>query len=371
MDIKGRRVWQIGAGDGERVYNDMLLDWDIVAVGDGSYGRWPDCVESYREDYGDRSVTTLERLTTGMQAGDIVVLRLGKSSVFGLGIVEGDYAWYDDLGDVDGWALQHCRRVRWVWKYDGKQPKMFPENTLKFGDTVQQTDSPGLLEWIREVSCSQEQMVRPLVVLPSTCIDGQPLPPLSLDQISQFLYDRGVAADNIDALTTRMTDLVRIASWYGRSAEHPAERETVAYLAVPLLRSLGWTPQRMAIEWNRIDIALFDALPRSDSNLVVAVEAKRRNRTCFTSHTQVFGYAREPARERCTRAISTEGLRYSAFGRNGNGDFEPRPHAYLNLTRLISNYPLLGCAGAKEALSLMGADWSTPAQAAKAAGGVL
>lgn len=68
---------------------------------------------------------------------------------------------------------------------------------------------------------------------------------------------------------------VRIAGWYGRTEIQPSERETVAYLVVPLLRSLGWTPQRMAIEWNRIDVALFDALPRQDDNLVAAVEAKK------------------------------------------------------------------------------------------------
>lgn len=160
-----------------------------------------------------------------------------------------------------------------------------------------------------------------------------------------------------------MTDLVRIASWYGRSGVQPAERETVAYLVVPLLRSLGWTPQRMAIEWNRIDIALFDALPRNDSNLVAAVEAKKRYRTCFTSSTQVFGYASQLGRERCLRAVSTEGLGYSVFKRDGSGGFKPTPEAYLNLTRLVAGYPLLRCAGAKEALALMAAEWSTPAEA--------
>lgn len=34
MDLSGRRIWQIAAGDGtERNYPDVLLEWDIVAIG--------------------------------------------------------------------------------------------------------------------------------------------------------------------------------------------------------------------------------------------------------------------------------------------------------------------------------------------------
>ena len=71
----------------------------------------------------------------------------------------------------------------------------------------------------------------------------------------------------------------------------PSEFETVAYLVVPLLRHLGWTPQRMAVEWNRIDVALFDAMPRANDNLAVAVEAKKRDDSCLSARGQAEGYA--------------------------------------------------------------------------------
>jgi hypothetical protein len=222
---------------------------------------------------------------------------------------------------------------------------------------VQKAKSPELTKWIQEQPLTESDLKRPLVTLPATCVDGNEFEAVSLDEISQYLYDQGVAADNIDSLTVRMADLVRTAGWYTRTDTQPAERETVAYLVVPLLRSLGWTPQRMAIEWSRIDIALFDALPREDGNLVAAVEAKKRWRTCLNSCSQVFGYALTPERHRCRRAISTEGISYAAFRRDGGNCFEETPEAYLNLTRMVSDYPLIHCAGAKEALSLMSADW--------------
>jgi hypothetical protein len=348
LDIEGRRFWQVAAGDAsERAYPDLLLKWDIVATGGGEYGRWPDNRDDYRNDKGEAQVRIVERFVSEMAIGDIVVLRLGKNSVYGVGIVESDYLWLDDMGDVDGWNLQHCRRVKWLWRYDAEQsPKKFPDNALRWGDTVQQATSPALTQWVKKLPVSKDAMSRALVSLPDTCIDAE------------YLFDRGTAADNIDALTSRMTDLVRIASWYERAKMQPAERETVAYLVVPLLRSLGWTPQRMAIEWNRIDIALFNSLPRADENLIAAVEAKKRGRTCFTSSTQVFGYVSQPERRHCIRAISTEGLRYSVFKRNTTDVFQSVPTAYLNLTRLVADYPLLGCAGAKEALSMMASDWS-------------
>jgi hypothetical protein len=121
----------------------------------------------------------------------------------------------------------------------------------------------------------------------------------------------------------------------------------------------------MAIEWNRIDIALFNALPRTDDNLVAAVEAKKHGRTCSNSCGQVFGYVSQPERCNCIRAVSTEGIRYSVFRRDSKTGFESDPESYLNLTRLVSDYPLLCCAGAKEALSMMASDWTGSVDALK------
>ena len=185
-----------------------------------------------------------------------------------------------------------------------------------------------------------------------------------MSKMSEFLYDQGVSANSIDALVARMSDLIRIATWYERTGETPSEHETVAYLAIPLLRALGWTPQRMAVEWNRIDIALFGKMPREDKNLVITVEAKRRNNSCLSAQSQAGDYAEKDGREQCTRLIVTDGIRYGVFIRNKNNDdpFQKRPLAYLNLGRLIDSYPILGmgqrCFGAKEALLIMAADWN-------------
>ena len=102
---------------------------------------------------------------------------------------------------------------------------------------------------------------------------------IEFDAVSEFLFDQGVSSTSIENLSKVIDELVRIAKWYQKDNQkdnNPSEFETVAYLAVPLLRALGWTPQKMAIEWNNVDIALFNQLPREDKNLNVVVEAKKK-----------------------------------------------------------------------------------------------
>ncbi|MDA8204533.1 MAG: hypothetical protein M0Z36_00550, partial [Thermaerobacter sp.] len=122
----------------------------------------------------------------------------------------------------------------------------------------------------------------------------------------------------------------------------------------PLLRALGWTPQRMGVEWNHVDIALFERLPRTNESLRAVVEAKKMNKSCLNAISQAEAYSREkPA---CHRLIVTDGLRYGVHVRST--DKEPfRLYAYLNLTRLRQDYPMYRCKGAQEALLAMAPEW--------------
>src|SRR5216684_1647323 len=43
----------------------------------------------------------------------------------------------------------------------------------------------------------------------------------------------------------------------------------------------GWTPQKMSVEWNQVDVALFSELPRNDEHLHVVVEAKKMDNSCL------------------------------------------------------------------------------------------
>jgi hypothetical protein len=352
MDITGKNIWQIAAGDGDRAYPDICLEWDIILNGPGSLGPWPECRTELKTICSDRKISDLQRFCVEIKEGDLIVLHVGTQQVFGVGQVVGYYLYSDLFNDLDGWDIGHLRRVKWLWKYKD-EPKTFKPYALKFGDTTQLLNPGEVQEWLAELN------------IPSLDPSWQPklLPPeelgeiLDMKNISDYLFDRGIAASSIDKLVQGMDELARIAAWYERSREQTSERETVAYLVVPLLRDLGWTPQKMAIEWQKVDLALFGNLPRTDSNLAVTVEAKNRGYSVLKAKSQAEWYATQPGREKCLRLIVTDGIRYAIFLRNLEGTFNRKPSAYLNLTGLRKSYPILECKGAREALLLMAADW--------------
>jgi len=281
-----------------------------------------------------------------MKSGELVVLRLGTKKVFGVGEIVGDYEWHDEFGDIDGWDLQHVRRVKWLWKYS-KTPKKFPTYSLKLGDTTQILDSKLVTDWMESLLIPSEMVKRDLVTLPPDVEN----PWISLDDISEYLFNMGVASYSIEKLRSEIDELIRIAKWY-RKFGNPSEFETVAYLIIPLLRSLGWTPQKMAVEWNKVDIALFSHLPRKDNNLSVVVEAKKKDSSCLTAKSQAETYAK--GRSNCKRLIVSDGLRYGIYFKEGT-DF--RLNAYMNLTRLRKEYPIYNCKGAKDVLLTVTPDW--------------
>jgi hypothetical protein len=148
-----------------------------------------------------------------------------------------------------------------------------------------------------------------------------------------------------------VASLDRVAAWYKnehkRPEGRPSEHETVAYLVMPLLFSLGWSVQTAAIEWRRIDVALFEEMPTSDATLSCVVEVKLLGRSVFAPFGQARDYALAAGRERCQRLVVTDGIRY-ALHRKQAGDFKLA--AYFNLLDMRASYPFLDCGGAVEAV---------------------
>ena len=348
MKIADATVWQVAAGNRDRSYPDVFLNWDVICIGSGG--------------------KVIEKFYNKMTERDIVVLHVGTAYVYGVGQVVGDSCSNDHFGDVDGWDLRFIRRVHWLWDYrrdNNGNPQKFKTYAMNRGDTVQplkEKTSVGVRKWIDGLEITPEKSHRTLVSIP----DGEPKP-IEVSKVADYLFDRGVAADSINALTEHIGELQRIASWYDRSGTLPSESETVSYLVVPLLRALGWTPQRMAIEWSvkggRIDIALFSRLPRDDKNLSVVVEAKKLDNACLAAKPQAQRLSDQSGRDECRRLIVTDGIRYGVYVEDNKGSFSDVPTAYVNINRMMDSYPILGCPGveclgAAEGLRLISSDWS-------------
>ena len=352
-------VWQVAAGDPNRNYAGLCLKWGVILNGPGSVGPWLECETTLRdwlsrEWITKRKISDIRRFAKDVQDGHLVILRVGTGEVYGVGRVVGDYEWNAYLGDVDGWDLQHTRRVRWVWQA-GPKPRKFDTYTLKLGDTTQRIEPPDkLASWLDTLGL--DQPLGDLPALPKLGWDRAATLEVAPEKVGEFLFDAGVSASSIGELTDRVRELVRLARWY-KDTGPPAEAETVAFLVVPILRALGWPPQRMAVEWGRIDVALFDRLPRDDETLVVAIEAKKLGLSCLTAKLQAQDYAEKPGRDACRRLVVTDGIRYGLFERDENGRFPERMSAYLNLAAMKREYPIYDCAGAAKALLLLSAGW--------------
>src|SRR4051794_24779643 len=103
------QVWQIAGGPSGRHYTDIFLRHGVGLIGPGDPGAWKEGRTD--EDYGGSS--SVQRFATLAQPGDIILLRAGISVVKAVGLVAGDYEYLSQFDDVNGWDLQHARRIRW------------------------------------------------------------------------------------------------------------------------------------------------------------------------------------------------------------------------------------------------------------------
>ena len=343
MNIENKTVWQIGCGDEGRDYSDLCLHWGVILIGPGHAGPYPDCDEILAADGEDSG--SIRRFAEEINDEDIVVLKLGMDTVYGVGQVVGTYAWRPCFGDVDGWDLQHVRRVNWLWK--GRE--LFPARTMSRG-RCQRLNVEAVKNWLRHLEVPEEKYRQVQKDLPEA---GRAI---EQNEIAEYLFDQGVESNSIENLMRQFDEIRRIAKWY-KGTKYPSERETVTYLVVPILRALGWTPQKMAVEWKlpsqqSIDVALFDQLPRGDSNLAVVVEAKSKDSSCLSAKGQAQEYAKD--KPNCQRLIVTDGLRYGTYIKTAS---DYRLEAYFNLTDLREKYPIYDCQGVKEALRIMTPEW--------------
>ena len=80
-DANTASIWQVAAGPPDRPYPDVCLDWDMVCIGPGGRGPWPECREQLGKDGRSGVFNKIEKLHNEMEEGDIVVLRVGTANV--------------------------------------------------------------------------------------------------------------------------------------------------------------------------------------------------------------------------------------------------------------------------------------------------
>jgi hypothetical protein len=300
-----RAVWQVSAGPASRSYADVFFKHGVALIGPGDAGPW----KPERDD-NEFEGGFVRRFASEVAAEDVFLLRTGLTTIAAVGLLAGDYLYMNAFDDVNGWDLQHARRVRWCRL---AEPYTFAGSA--FGANPPRCSRV----WNQEVVDFTERFLNS----PPTYWQTATLPELPdeeppLDHVP----------DALQGIVDQVADLVPLFLDGQAFGESPSEDELIVHFVVPFLRALGWPPERIAVKWHYIDAAVFHALPRTSANCLLVIEAKRLGAGVEGALEQAKRYVEALGIPR--DVIVTDGVRYRMYA--SNRGFEPI--AYANLARL-------------------------------------
>jgi hypothetical protein len=295
------RVWQIAGGPYGRSYSAVFLRHGVGLIGPGDPGAW----KEGRPDEDFDNSSSVRRFATEPRPGDLVLLRPGNSVVKAVGLIASDYEYLPQFDDVNGWDLQHARRIRWCelpQDHDFGQA-VFGANARRFG----KVDRAELVDFARR-----------FVNSPPTGWQAARLPPLPPEE------------EALDDIPEQLQDVVGLAHDFSQQpfGERVSEDEMIVHLIAPLFRALGWLPEQIAVKWRWVDVALFPQLPRNPENCWLIVEAKYPGGGAEGALGQAKRYA-EALHIRLDILVS-DGFRYRLYA----VEQDYQPVAYANLIRL-------------------------------------
>jgi hypothetical protein len=283
----------------------VFLKHGIALVGPGDAGPW-----TPERDDDEFEGGFVRRFASEIAPGDIFLLRTGLATVAAVGLVAGDYLYWNAFDDVNGWDLQHARRVRWC-----RLPSQHAFAGSAFGANPPRCS--------RVLGQELIDFAERFLNSPPTYWQTAPLSELPAEE-----PPLGDTPDALKGIVAEAADLVPL--FWSRQAfgETPGEDELIAHFIVPFLRALGWPPERIAVKWRYIDVAVFRALPRTPENCHLVIEAKRLGAGVEGALQQARGYVEALGIPR--DVIVTDGIRYRMYA----GDLGFEPVAYANLGRL-------------------------------------
>ncbi len=299
-----RSIWQLGSGQ-DRSYADVFLKYGVGLIGDGDAGQWT----SERNDKEFKG-GFVRRFASELNLGDIVLLRNGVSTICAVGIVVSGYKYLKQFDDVNGWDLQHARRIRWC-----RLPQDFDFGSPIFGSIPSRCSRTRNEEVI---SYAERFLQSPPMHWQSAPLPELPPEESALDEVPEVLR-------SVIALAQDLAPIYWDREGFG---DLPTEHELVAHLVIPFLMALGWHQEQIAVEWRDIDVSVFSTLPRLPKNCAFIVEAKRLGDGIEYALDQAKGYVKKLKVPR--DIVLTDGIRYQMY--SCEDGFEPV--AYANLTRL-------------------------------------
>jgi hypothetical protein len=315
--------WQIAAGDGNRYYDDVFLKYGVILVGPGSDGEYFQNKEAYNSPESEAFRPFIAEFAQGLDQGDLMILKKPRGSaweILAVGEVASEYLHQEVFGDVDGWDLQHCRKVNW------KKPAAPAIISGLTRGTLKRVHHQTAIDAAKNIWATG-------IPLTSDAIPPEPLE-MSDEELIDSLMIKGLPGNHAESISKTIWRLKRIAKWYSSHGADVGEHEIRAFLIIPLLTTLGWAEQRIKIEWNNIDVTIFDSPYHKSSKPIIILESKRLWDGLMFAPAQAMHYAQNYPD--CKYLIVSDGIRYKLFDRNED---DWRYLAYMNLLTMKHNHP--------------------------------
>ena len=326
-------IWQIATGESGRDYRDIFVDYDVMILGPSHKGSAK--IESYHDGVANSSGSQVHNFAHSLKPGDRVLMRFGKE-IIGVGEIPNLQETYDfnkKFGCVYGWDLCHSHRVTWGMNLDLDGLKNVYANA-KQKPSFTQVHERHISSLVRSIPSSKFD--RPLKDLPDIDCSFY-----SDEELGVELFRAGISNKNINDILVALQQAERLCSWYwsDQSGRYPTEFEIISHIIVPLLLGLGWSHQQIAVEWNRIDVALFKTTPTTKENCVLVIEAKGLGSALSNVLNQPIEYVRKLSLPNIRYILTTDGANIFMYYHNA-GEWNSNPAGYINVNSLQKNYIL-------------------------------
>lgn len=322
--------WQVAAGEGSRDYSSLFTRFGVMLIGAGDPGSFrdhPDIYEGYK-DWRNQVVAFAKKV----KLGDVVILKRpnrrrkslqeGAWEIVAVGKVSGDYDHLELFEDVEGWDLQHCRKVEWIHPGSPTHVDGLARGTFK---AVYQSSPKDVATQVLN-----DGLPKAAEALPSLAKK------ISDNELVEHLVDSGLRTSDAESVIQAIWRVRRLARWYRDHGRSISEHETRTFLIVPILIALGWSEQKMKIEWKKLDIAFFPDVYSRKTNppCIMILESKRMWEGLSYAERQVKRYQKEFPE--CSRLIVSDGVCYRLYEKRDN---DWPWVAYLNLLKLRESHP--------------------------------
>jgi Type I restriction enzyme R protein N terminus (HSDR_N) len=232
-----------------------------------------------------------------------------------------DYDYNEIFAGTDGWDLQYLVNVNW---YLPKIEIVF-NKPLLVRHTLRACKNQTVIERIK----SEEFELQ----LPTADFRKLKVPnEIAIVDISQSLIDFGIRIQDADNIASTIERIIKLTNWYHHNDPDVFEHEIRTFLIVPLLISLGWGEQKLKIEYNNIDVAVFeksftDRTYKTPPKIII--ETKRFDDGLSFTAQQAEQYSKNYST--CKMLIVTNGFRYKIIEKEEEKFAQT---AYLNLLNL-------------------------------------